>query len=258
LNFEKLINFSYKCGYQAAFVNLISIEDYNDFIKSDFYPKPQPKIDPPIVISSILKYKSTKSPIPLIPKIIIKVESPEKLKQDLHRYIQKKALIAVQSSNKETLEVAARDGRVDLLVFDEPDLIKGLTPGIFSLAHQNQCAFDFSLTPIILAEIQQKPKLMRSLYRFLLNKKFHSHLYCVGSHTADPWLIRGPKETISLLCTLFNIPEFFAKKMTSECLETLVLRFIKRDQDLFVDSGVEIVQIEKPNRHEPVEAKKNG
>ncbi|RLI60905.1 MAG: hypothetical protein DRO88_13740 [Promethearchaeia archaeon] len=247
-NFIKNLSLCHKVGYQAAIIDLNSKKDYDQFIGSDFFPKSAPKIKFPLSIESILNYKMKNSPIPLIPRITLSPETPTTLKKELSRWRDKRCLIAVKSLNKEILEVASRDGRVDILSIANNENQKALTKGIISLAQQNNCFLDLSLSNIIESEHYKRTKLLRTLYKLFLSAKPSTHQYLLGSGSIigkNPWLMRGPKETIAFLNSVFNIPEFQAKKILQYNPELIVLRFIKRDQKLFLEPGVEIVNIEK-------------
>jgi len=243
--FLKNISLCHKIGYQAAIINLKSKSDYQNFIKSDFFPKNLPKIKFPLSIETILNYRTKISPISLIPRVTLNPESPISLKKDLAVWKERRCLIAVKSLNKEILEIAARDGRVDILSIANINYQKSLTKGIISLARQNECYLDISLAPLIEFEHFKRTKILRVLYRLLLKAKPSVHKYLIGSDSIknNIWLMRGPKETISFLYSVCNIPEFQAKKILAKNPEEIILRFIKRDHNLFIEHGVEIVDI---------------
>ena len=244
-NFLKIISLCHQIGYQAAIVDLKSKSDYQNFIKSDFFPKDLPKIKFPLSVEAILNYRTNNSPISLIPRVTLNPENTSSLKKDLSVWKERRCLIAVNSLNKEILEIAARDGRVDILSIATIDSQKSLTKGIISLARQNECYLDISLAPLIEFEHFKRTKILRVLYRLLLKAKPSVHKYLIGSDSIENniWLMRGPKETISFLHSVFNIAEFQAKKILAKNPEEIILRFIKRDHNLFIEHGVEIVDI---------------
>lgn len=244
-NFLKIISLCHKIGYQAAIIDLKSKNEYQNFIKSDFFPNNVPKIKFPLSIKTISSYRTEKTPISLIPRITLKPENPQSLKKELSVWKERRCLIAVNSLNKEILEIAARDGRVDILSIPSIDYQKSLTKGIISLARQNECFLDISLTHLIEFEHFKRTKILRVLYRLLLKAKPSAHKYLIGSDNIENnhWLMRGPKETISFLYSVCNIPEFQAKKILVNNPEEIILRFIKRDHKLFIEPGVEIVDI---------------
>lgn len=239
--FLERLNALYRLGYQAAFVDLDSIESLKSFRQQYFPEGKSPKLNPPVDVKSLLAYKTPASPIILFPRITVRSTNPDRLKQQLQEVTQHKIIIAVESMNKEALEVAARDGRVDILVIPTVEHQKVLTKGILSLAQQNQTALEISLTPLIEADHYARTRILRALYRLFFMGKPLSHHYLIGSYTTNNWLLRGPREYEALLDIVFHVGEQFIKAMVRENAENLALRFIKRDQDFFVEPGVEIV-----------------
>jgi len=237
------LNVLYRLGYQAAFVDLDSIETLKTF-RQQFFPEGKsPKIIPPVDVKSLTAYKTPTNPIILFPRITVRATNPERLKQQLQEITQHKIIVAVESMNKEALEVAARDGRVDILVIPTVEHQKVLTKGILSLAQQNQTALEISLTPLIEADHYGRTRIMRALYRLFFMAKPLSHQYLIGSFTTNKWLLRGPREYGALLDVVFHVGEQYIKAMVRENAEKMALRFIKRDQELFIEPGVEIVEI---------------
>jgi RNase P/RNase MRP subunit p30 len=239
--FQERIEFLHHIGYQGAIIDIPSIETLKEF-KINCYPNQKsPKITPPINIVSLLAYKGENFSIPLVPCITIQPKNESELKQRLQIITQSRILITVQSANKEVLEVAARDGRVDILAMPTLECQKTLTKGIFSLAQQNNCNIELSFTPFLEAEHHARTKIMRMLYRLFLMAKPLSHSYLIGAFTADNWLYRGPHESEAILESIFEIAEPFAQKIIKDNVEAMILRYIKRDQGLFIEPDVEIV-----------------
>lgn len=243
--FRKRLELLYRLGYQGGIVDLGQIEKLSEF-KTIYYPNQKsPKISPPVSIPSLLSYKIEGLPIPIIPRITLRPHSPEQLKNLLSQMIIHKVLIAVESLSKEVLEVAARDGRVDIISVPTVEHQKILTKGILSLVRQSGCTLEVSLVPLIEADHFKRTKLLRALYRLFLMAKPLSHKYVLGMNTGDTWLYRGPVEYLAILHTFFQIAEVFAKGIIRENAQELVVRYIKRDQDLFIEPGVEIVAEKK-------------
>ena len=250
---QKSVTMLYRVGYQAAIVSLYSRAEFQNFTKSRFIPEKPPQISLPVSIPSITDYKMPEMAIPCIPCIVIKTSNSQSLKQELARWVQTRCLIGVESLNKEALEVAARDGRVDMILCPTIDHVKALTKGIISLARQNQCFLNISITPIVQATHHKRTRILRAMYRLFLSAKPNSNKYVLGSHSEllnDLWLIRGPRESSAILQALFKIPEMHANHILRKHGEELLLRFIKRDQQLFIEPGVEIVDIQKKEKRE--------
>ncbi len=250
---QKSVTMLYRVGYQAAIVSLYSRAEYQELLKSRFFLDKRPQIALPVSIPSITSYKMPEIALPCIPCIVIRTSNSQSLKQELARWVQTRCLIGVESLNKETLEVAARDGRVDMLFCPTTDHIKALTKGIISLARQNHCFLNISITPIVQATHHKRTRILRAMYRLFLSAKPNSNKFVLGSHSEilnDPWLIRGPRESSAILQALFNIPEMHANHILGKHGEELLLRFIKRDQQLFIEPGVEIVDIRTKDKKE--------
>ncbi len=244
--FQNLVNLTYRLGYQAAIVELRDEKEYKEYITSPFFLQEKLKVDFPISVSTIIKLQPKDQLIALIPRITLRMKNPNELKQKLAYWAQKRVLIGIESTHKETLEVAARDGRVDILSVPKLANQQALTKGIISLARQNKCMIDLSITPLLEVEHFKRTHLLRVFYRLFKSAKPISNLYILGSHKGikdNTMLVRGPTESIAILISIFRIPEFFAKEFVSKNLETLFLRFIKRDLSLFIEPGVEIVDI---------------
>ncbi|WP_371802051.1 RNase P subunit p30 family protein [Candidatus Lokiarchaeum ossiferum] len=245
---QKVVNLSFRLGYQAVIIDLRSEKEYNEYKKSSFYHSENFKLDFPITVSKIPQIKPLNQPIALIPRITLTIKNPNDLKQKLSFWVSKRILIAVESIHKETLEVAARDGRVDIISIPNMRFQQALTKGIISLARQNQIMFDLSITPLLEVEHFKRTQILRVLYRLFKSAKPISNIYILGSHENiknNSMLIRGPRETVAILTSILHIPEYFAKEMVSKNLEKLFLRYIKRYLSLFIEPGVEIVDIIK-------------
>lgn len=243
--FQKILDMNYKLGFQAVFVNFESIADYKTFTKSNWC-KIKPKLELPLNTESITLFKHKKPNIAIFPRITILAKNPQELKQKLNRLIHNKVIISVDSQNQQVLEVAARDGRVDLLNLSKIENIQNLTKGIISLAKQNRCYLDLNFTLIMQQNQYLHSRILRSIYRLFIDAPPNSHLYSIGFYkeiAENLWLLRGPKEIIAILHTLFNIPKINCKQMISKNNEKIALREIKRIYDLFIEPNVEIIDI---------------
>ena len=248
--FKELIHFLYRIGYQAAIVNVNSIKEYRELLKTNLIVRKPTDIGYPVSIKTLLKYKVKELPIPLIPKITIHPKNAHKLKNELGSVINFKTLVAVETTDKNTLEVAARDGRVDSLSVPTAQHQKALSKGILSLARQNDCVLAINISHLIFHRSISRTRDMRTLYRLIMKAKVNSYKYALGSFIGNPWNARGPKENIAMLVSLFDVPEFWAKSIVATNSEELVLRFIKRDLGLFIESGTEIVFKKEPPKTE--------
>jgi RNase P/RNase MRP subunit p30 len=244
-NFENQLQFLYRIGYQGAFIE-ISTEKMLKSFMTHYFPQPIAQIHKEIKVQDLLSFKPSNSPIFLIPRITISSKNPELLKQELSQWADKAILIAVVSLNKDVLEVAARDGRVDLLSLPTIDHWKCITKGIISLTKQNHCTLDISLTQILEEKHFTRTRILRELYKLFLMAHPGTHLFTLGAYTDDVWLYRGPNESIAILKALLEVAEPHAAAMVSQNAEKLALRYIKRFHGLFLEPDVEIIQINSP------------
>ena len=241
--FIKSIELQYKLGYQAAIVDVASVQEFNDLKKMGLFVR-KPAIEFPVSITTLQYYKSPDLPIPIIPRITFKgkvTQNIQTLKSQLSRALGTKALLAVETDNETILNTAARDGRVDIISFPTAQHLKALSKGNLSLAKQNNCTIDLSLKSLIFRWNTQKTRNLRMFYRLFKKGKVVTNTYTLGTNSTDPYKIRGPTESIAILQSYFKIPHMHAKKFVQINCEKLVLRYIKRDQELFISSGVEIV-----------------
>ena len=245
--FEFILSLTYKVGYQCAVVNFNSVPDYNNF-KKIWIPHQKRQENFPLSLKWVNLYKHPNSIIPLIPRFTIITNKEHELKKKLNDVVKIKCLISVDSTNQQVLEVAARDGRVDMLNITSLDHIKALSKGIVSLCKQNTCIIDLNSSLLFNANNFHRSRILREFYRLFSEFKPISHIYSIGSYSElleNQWLIRGPKEIMHLLTCLFEIPLEQARRIVRDNIEDLVLRYIKRDQELFIEPGVEIVGIAK-------------
>jgi RNase P/RNase MRP subunit p30 len=239
--FRSQLQLLYRIGYQIAVVDLKNENEWRAY--KQLWGKHSEPIPSEIAITTLNYYKPADSPLILIPRTTLKCQNPNLLKQDLAIWTDRSVLIAVQSTDKATLEVAARDGRVDLLALPELDHWLAITKGIISLSKQNKCLLDISLTSILTSNRYQRSRILRELYRLFLQTKPISHAFTVGSYSSEMFQFRGPNESMALLTTLFNIGEPFTKNILRENGEMLALRYMKRDLQRFIEPNVEIVKI---------------
>ncbi len=246
--FQKNLQFLYKCGYQGAFVNVSDSKQYKEFIDSEFFPKKRPEISFPIEISSLNAYKKDSSPIVLFPRITLEPANIQALKQELNQWVSRRCVIGVQSNSKEILEVAARDGRVDMITLPSLLYLKDLSKGILSLLKQNGIYLDIHYNELITSYGSKRTRILRNLYKLFKQAKPFSYKYIIGTgqHPSKKQVefLRGPREIGAIFISLLDLPEKHVKSILRENIEALALLFVKRDQHVFIQPGVEIINKE--------------
>ncbi|MHA1519347.1 MAG: RNase P subunit p30 family protein [Promethearchaeota archaeon] len=243
--FRTLVDLTYQCGYQGAFVDFSTDKEYRAFLASGYFPKKRPQLTFPLSISSLPMYRTDNSPLVILPRITLEPKNTHALKSDLAKWVDKRCIISVQSTDKTILEVAARDGRVDMISLPSMKYFKDLSKGIYSLIKQNRIFIDIHFGELLMSYGNKRTRLLRNYYKIFKQAKPFSHRYIFGSGLTRSdktlWNLSGPREIGAILTTLLGIPEKHVKMMVRDHTEQLALLFIKRDQHTFIEPGVEIV-----------------
>ena len=122
-------------------------------------------------------------------------------------------ILSIESLNKEVQLQAARDSRVDIVSFSNPEIIKTLTPGVISLTKQNKSFLEFSLAPIMITNKSIQSKNFRNLYRFIqLALKLKGNCIISGNFE-DIYNLRHPRALISICYSLLGVPLDKAKSI---------------------------------------------
>lgn len=245
IKFEANLKLLNRIGYQGTFINVFNEKEYRELINSEFFSKNPPELSFPLEVKSLTSYSSKKSPILVFPRVTLEPKSASHLKQELARWVSRRCLIAVQSTDKEILEVAARDGRVDMITFPSMEYFKDISKGILSLLKQNRIFIDLHFNELITSYGNKRTRILRNLYKLFKQAKplTYSYLISLGTHPSKtPFqYFRGPRELGAILISLLELPEVHAKQMLRENGEQLAILYLKRDQKLFIQPGVEII-----------------
>ncbi|MFX0143912.1 MAG: hypothetical protein ACFE9C_07535, partial [Candidatus Hodarchaeota archaeon] len=136
---------------------------------------------------------------------------------------------------------AARDSRVDIISFSNPQIIKTLTPGVISLTKQNNSFLEFSLASIFIPNKVNQSKNFRDLYRFI-HLALKNKAYCIISGNFDElYDLRHPRALISICNSLLGIPLHQAKKIFITN-PILLLERIERRINSKLESGVKLIK----------------
>ncbi|MFX1323941.1 MAG: RNase P subunit p30 family protein [Promethearchaeota archaeon] len=173
-------------------------------------------------------------------RINLRVKDVEDFKKKIKNYANYTNILSVESLDKEVQLHSARDSRVDIVSFSDPEIIKTLTPGVISLTKQNNSFIEFSLAPLMVKNKAIQSKNFRNLYRFaLLAIKMKANCIISGNFI-DLYDYRHPRCLISICNSLLGIPMNFAKKAFKENPQTLVQRTRTSNGKNFED-GVNLV-----------------
>ncbi|MFX0022531.1 MAG: hypothetical protein ACFE9S_09390, partial [Candidatus Hermodarchaeota archaeon] len=86
------------------------------------------------LISSEFKNKiRTKTKLNIYFRVNLRIDSLEDFKRRIKKYNKFPEILSIESLNKDVQLQAAKDSRVDIVSYSNPEIIKTLTPGVISL-----------------------------------------------------------------------------------------------------------------------------
>ncbi|MFX1502501.1 MAG: RNase P subunit p30 family protein [Promethearchaeota archaeon] len=167
-----------------------------------------------VAIPSDIKEKiKSKTKLNTYYRINLRMNNFEIFKKRLKDYNIFSDILSVESLNKEVQLLSARDSRVDIVSFSDPEILKSLNPGIISLTKQNKSFIEFSLAPIMISNKVNQSKNFRNLYRYIqLALKLKANCIISGNFD-DIYDFRHPRALISICHSLLDISLDRAKKM---------------------------------------------
>lgn len=228
---------------------LANFDDFNDIqlklkfcerlgIKNVILEPKNNQLAIPLSLKEKIK-KETK--INIFYRINLRLNNPEDFKKNLKHFNNFSDILSIESLNKEVQLHAARDSRVDIVSFSNPEIIKTLTPGIISLTKQNNSFIEFSLAPIMVKNKAIQSKNFRNLYRFIqLALKLKVNCIISGNFD-DIFDFRHPRALISICHSLLGIPLDKAKKIFI-INPILLLEKIQKRHDNNIESEVRLIK----------------
>ena len=175
-------------------------------------------------------------------RITLKPTSLNELKSVIKEYSNFEDLLSVETPDKEAQLYAARDSRVDLISFSDQNILKTLTPGVISLAKQNESFIEFSLAPIMVANRSIQSKNFRNLYRFIRLVRNLKVNYIINGNFEDLYDFRHPRALISICNSLLGIPLNDAKKAFKDNPLILLKRVQKKQDKNIIEAGVRLIK----------------
>ncbi|MFW9973131.1 MAG: RNase P subunit p30 family protein [Candidatus Odinarchaeota archaeon] len=146
-------------------------------------------------------------------RINLRLNSLVDFKKRIKKYTNFSDILSIESFNKEVQLQAAKDSRVDIISFSNPEIIKTLTPGVISLTRQNNSFIEFSLSSIMIKSKIEQSKNFRNLYRFI-QLALQCKADCIISGNFEFLFdLRPPRSLISICNSLLGIPLDKAKKI---------------------------------------------
>jgi len=168
--------------------------------------------------------------------------SLREFKKDLESFSDFPYILSVETRDKEIQLQAAKDSRIDVISFSEPEIIKTITPGIISLVSQNNAFIEFSLSPLFIKNKTIQSKNFRYIYRFVQFIAKLNDNYIISGNFEENYNFRNPRALISICNTLLDIPLIKAKKGFSDNVLKLLKKVeSRRDKDI-IETGVRVIK----------------
>jgi RNase P/RNase MRP subunit p30 len=200
----------------------------------------EPKSDLDKIPSDILEKVKKESKVNTYFRINLKVKDIGDFKKKIIKFKNFSNILSVESLDKEVQLQSARDSRVDIVCFSDPEIIKTLTPGVISLTKQNNSFIEFSLAPIMVNNKATQSKNFRNLYRFIFLATKLKANYIISGNFIDIFDYRHPRCLISICNSLLGIPINMAKKAYKENPQMLIEKTRTRSDKNF-EVGVKLV-----------------
>ncbi|MFW9900220.1 MAG: RNase P subunit p30 family protein [Candidatus Thorarchaeota archaeon] len=166
-------------------------------------------------------------------RVNLKLDNLNAYKSRIKHFNNFSDILSIESLNKEVQIHAARDSRVDIISFSDPEIMKTLTPGVISLTRQNNSFLEFSMAPIMVRNKIYQSKNFRNLYRTIqLALKLKANCIISGNFD-DIYDFRHPRALISICNSLLGIPLGKAKNIFTINPNLLIGRSKKRVDNKF-------------------------
>ncbi|MFW9864944.1 MAG: RNase P subunit p30 family protein [Candidatus Thorarchaeota archaeon] len=173
-------------------------------------------------------------------RINLRVNDYQEFKSKIRNFNNFSDILSIESLSKEVQLQSAKDSRVDIVSFSDPEILKTLTPGVISLTKQNNSFVEFSLAPIMIKDKTSQSKNFRSLYKFIhLALKLKAN-YLINGNFTDVFDYRHPRSLISISNSLLGIPLNLAKIGYRDNPKRLIDK-IKIPHDKNLEQGVRIL-----------------
>jgi RNase P/RNase MRP subunit p30 len=175
-------------------------------------------------------------------RIDLKPQSPEELLRDLRKVRRRFEIVAVICYSKPVARQAAKDRRVDLLNFPQPDFRRiCFDDAEAQLASTCLASLEIDTKPLLCLEGPARTRLLSSLRREIEIAKSRKIPIVVSTGVSEPLLMREPTESAAL-GTLFGLQGEMARKSVSDNPVAIVKRNREKLSWQFVAPGIRVVR----------------
>ncbi|TFG16479.1 MAG: hypothetical protein EU531_06355 [Promethearchaeota archaeon] len=175
----------------------------------------------------------------------LKPRTVKEFKKEIKFYQKVPHILSLETQVKEIQIQAAKDSRVHVLSFSDPINMKTATPGLISLAKQNDTYIEFSLAPIMRKNRALQSKNFRILYRFIQLILRMKPNFIISGDFDIPYELRHPRNLSSVCHTLLGIPLDQAKNAFSKNVELLLSKIKSRRKNKLIQPGVRLIKGDK-------------
>jgi ribonuclease P/MRP protein subunit RPP1 len=175
-------------------------------------------------------------------RVDLRPRTPEELIRFLRKLRRRFEIVAVMCESKSVARQAAKDRRVDLLNFPQPDFRRGFFDAAEAeLASNCMASLEIDVKPLLMLEGPARIRLLSSLRREVATaREFHVPVV-ISSGVSDCMLLRRPKE-LAALASLFDLGGVHAQEAVSRNPVAIVKRNREKLGSKFVAPGIRIVR----------------
>ena len=183
-----------------------------------------------------------KAGVDLAPRVDLRPHTPEELLRDLRKLRRRFEVIAVMCHAKTVARQAAKDRRVDLVNFPQPEFHRTFFDmAEAELASNSLAGLEIDGKPLLTLEGTVKIRLLSILRKMVQTaKEFHVPII-VSSGVSEELLMRKPMELASLV-SLVGLDEEFAVDAITKSPLAIVKRSREKLSWRFVAPGIRVVR----------------
>jgi RNase P/RNase MRP subunit p30 len=175
-------------------------------------------------------------------RVDLKPRTPEELLRDVRKLRRRFELVAVMCESKAVARQAAKDRRVDLLNFPQPDFRRAFFDSAEAeLASSCMASLEVDIRPLLIQEGAARTRLLSHLRKEVQTaKEFHVPIV-LSSGVSEELLIRRPLD-LAALSFLFGLDRDVAKEAVSENPMAIVRRNREKLSARFIAPGIRVVR----------------
>jgi RNase P/RNase MRP subunit p30 len=175
-------------------------------------------------------------------RIDLKPRSPEELLRDLRKVRRRFEIVAVICYSKPVARQAAKDRRVDLLNFPQPDFRRAcFDDAEAQLASTCLASLEIDIKPLLSLEGPARTRLLSNLRREIEIAKSRKIPIIISTGVSEQLLMREPAESAAV-GTLFGLQGEMARKSVSDNPIAIVKRNREKLSWRFVAPGIRVVR----------------